>query len=240
MSFDDLSRTRIYHRGSVRPSTGRTMHPVNHIVTHIHGVSTVGQYFYAKGILISRCLKSLVPPAGAIEQRTPDRFRRTGVQIINDGFNRLAQISIRIFLLQAVLCNKPFRDRFLDRCAVILIADAKIPGPGIKSTRLKTIIRQLYKRMMLTNGNGIRSGRHRAYLSARIVARKGQRCFKFGILWKVHGCLAIQRRTTFIDAETPFVALLQTLANAMGITDYKIRSINKDCIFILSRNFKSP
>src|SRR5210317_2108330 len=102
MTLKYLSRSRVQYRRTVGPTPRRTMHPLNHVVAHVHRIGTVRQHFDAVGVLVASCLKRLCPPAGALEQRGPHRFRRTRIKIVDNRFDSLADLGLRIDFLQAM------------------------------------------------------------------------------------------------------------------------------------------
>ena len=105
----------------------------------------VGKDLYPERIFVSRRLESLIPPAGAIQQRAAYRLGSAGIQIIYNGLDRLAHLRVRVFLLQAMLGDKSFVNRLTNGRAVILVTDTKVTGSRIKLAGLKIVIRQFYQ-----------------------------------------------------------------------------------------------
>ena len=148
MTLDDLSGTRIGHRGTIGPATGGSVHPLDHIITNIEWVGSYGHFLNLKGIGIAGCFKGLVPPASSFDQGRFNGFRSTPVYIINDGLYRLASPCLRVLLFQPVPDDHTLPNVFLNGGSIIHKAAADVAATRIELAGLVIIIRQFDEGVM--------------------------------------------------------------------------------------------
>src|SRR5690606_38595650 len=145
VTLHDLAGSRIHDGRTVGPAAGGTMHPLDDVVTHIHGIGALRHQFDAECILITCRLERLVPPPCALEQGRANWLRRTPVQVIDDGFNRFADIGSGILLLQAMTPRIRDRERTADLRGVVVkpaaaIAKANEPGARVVGQRFVVVV----------------------------------------------------------------------------------------------------
>src|SRR6185369_3100950 len=104
-ALNDFSGTRIAQGRSVRPPAGRTMHPLDYVVTNVHRVRVFGHDFDTKSVTVAGGFKRLVPPARAFNQSRPHRLRRAPVDVVNNRIDWFTHRGRRIFLLQSMMID---------------------------------------------------------------------------------------------------------------------------------------
>ena len=66
VALDDLAGARIDDAAAVRPSAGRAMDPVDHVVADVHRVGVGGQHLDLERVAEAGRLERLVPPRRAL------------------------------------------------------------------------------------------------------------------------------------------------------------------------------
>ena len=116
------------------------MYPIDDIIAYVHGVGIFRKHIYLKSIDITCSLKSLIPPAGALQQGRADRLRGGRIQVINDRLYRFATRSRRVFFLEAVLAPVYYMHRYQTEAAAKLIGGLDyryaLRGDGQYTTKL--------------------------------------------------------------------------------------------------------
>ena len=158
--LDDLARARIRHAAAGTPAARRAVHPVDHVVADVHRVGAGRQDVHLERVRESSGVERLTPPARAVEQRLPHVLRRARVHVVLDGLHRVADDGTRICLLQAMAADVAHDHRIADRCAVVHVAQAAIPGARVIDARLVVGVRQLDQRDVLAQCHRVGRRRH--------------------------------------------------------------------------------
>ena len=234
--LDDFSRARIDYSRAIRPSARRAMHPLDHVVAQVHHVRAFRQQLHAKRIFVARGLKRLVPPARPLQQRRANRLRRAAVQVIHEGLHRVAHRRRGIFFLQPVPRHKPLHNRLADRRRVVHVLDAEEARARIVRPRLVARRRQLHKRMMLAQGDGLRRRRHLAHPRSRLVSREGERCFHFRIQREILCFWQVNRAARAVQPVRALLCASQSFGNVMRIAQEKLRRVHQRTVLFFRRH----
>src|SRR5260221_14555159 len=132
------------------------MHPLNYVVAHVHWIRAGRHQLDAKRISVTGGFEGLVPPARAFNQCRAHRLRRAAIDVIDDRLDGIAHRSRRILLLQPMMAEVVPGDGFADGRGKVHEANSRVPGARIVCARLETRRRQLDKRDVLSNSNGLR------------------------------------------------------------------------------------
>ena len=244
LPLDNFPRPRIDDAFAIRPAARRAMHPLNHVVAQIHRVRALRHHLDAKRIPVSCCLKRLLPPVRAFQQRRPNRLRRPAIEVIHDRLDGLAHRRARIFFLQAMPRRKPFYDRLADRRRIIHVRNPKKTRARIVRARLVSRRRQLHKRMMLAHRDRLRRRRHIFHPLAGMIARERQRRFDFSVQRKIFRPRQVKRTPLIVEPERPLLRARQNLRHVMCIAQEKLRRIHqhvrRGAAPIFRRRRKSP
>src|SRR5205085_1350474 len=158
------------------------VHPIDHVVAHIHRVGIRRQNLYLEGIAKAGSLKGLIPPGGAFYQRAANWFGSAAVHVVHDRPDGIRECRVWIFLLQAMSIDPALLDRFRKRRSEIVELDAKHPDTRVEPAWFVIVVRKLNQRMMLAHTQRLRGWSHLAQEAARIfVGGEGQNTFDLGI-----------------------------------------------------------
>src|SRR2546430_9215315 len=155
MAFNNLARAWIDYPSAIRPASRRAMNPLNHVVAEVHGIRAFGHQLDAKRALVAGGLKSLTPPTCPFEKHGTNGFRRTAIQVIHDGLNRLAARGRWIFLLQTMSCREALHDGLADRRGVVHVGNAKEARARGICARFVSGCRKLDEGVVLAHGDSL-------------------------------------------------------------------------------------
>ena len=217
------------------------MHPLNHVVTHIHRVGVGGHDFHAKSIFVARCLKCLVPPTGPFDQSRTDRFGRAAIDVVDDWFHGFADRCRRIFLLQAMMIDVVLDDGLADRRREIHVLNSEVAGARIVFARMKARTGQFDKRNVFAHGDGVSHRRNRTHQRPGFtVSDERQSRFNFRVLREIPGAGEIESTARGVQTKLALLHSLQRSGNSMHVAQIEIRGIDQGASALFRRDFKSP
>ena len=171
----DLAGARIGYGGARAPSACGAMHPVDHVVANVHGVSAIGEHVDLKCIAKSRGLECLVPPPRAFKQGILDVVGRARVHPISDGLDGLAHRGRGIFLFEAMPPDVALHHGLADRRAVVDEVRPEIAGTRIVVARLEAIAGEFDQRVVLAQRDRVRRGSYAGDGGGKQVAAEAAR-----------------------------------------------------------------
>ena len=110
LSLDDLASAGIDHSASVGPAARGAVNPLDDVVTNVHRIGVGREHDEPERVAESCGFERLIPPVTPFEQRGTDGFGSSGIEVVDDGLDRVADDRAGIFLDEAVTRDKAFVD----------------------------------------------------------------------------------------------------------------------------------
>ena len=136
------------------------MHPVDHAVADVHRVGAVGQHVHLEPVAEARRVERLRPPARALEQRLLHVFGRARVHVVLNRLHDVADVRVRIRLLETMAAQVADDHGIADGHAVVDVTQAAVARARIVDARLVVAVRQLDERRVLAQRDRVSRRRH--------------------------------------------------------------------------------
>ena len=174
------------------------MHPVDHVVAHVHRVGVVWQQLDAERVAEAGRLERLGPPHRALAQGRTHRLRRAGVDVVDDRLDRRRHGGVGLPLLEPMPRDVAAVHRLTQRRCVVLEGGAEEPDAGVEAARTVAVVRQPDQAVVLTERHRLAacSGRD---LTPRLVRREGQEHLDLGVVGERPGALEPQRAALGVE-----------------------------------------
>ena len=193
---NDLAGAHVNMALPHRPPSPGPVRPLDGGIANVHRVRTLRQVLDTHRVPEARLLKRRIPPQRPHARSRTDRLRNGAVKIKHNRLHRLADYSVRIFLLQTPAVHQVTRERPIVGLGKILKASAaeshsQILLPGFISGRGHG-----HKRMVLADAQGMRIGL--VQIALRIGSKRQER-FHFGVERKAAGVFEINYAAVFVQ-----------------------------------------
>ena len=155
LALDDFVGARVGDDVAVAPPPGVAVHPLDHVVAHVHRVGALGEELDPEGVPEAGRLERLVPPAGPLEDRGANRLRRAAVHVVHDRPDRLAHRRTRVLLLQPVPHDELPDQRRPELRGVVGVPDREEPPARVEGAGPVAGLGQRDERVPLPEGERV-------------------------------------------------------------------------------------
>jgi hypothetical protein len=175
---DDLPRAGVAHpvpRGGARV---RPVGQLDHRVAGVHGVCPFRQILHPEGVPEACRLQGLVPPQRPLPVGRPVRLGEGGIQVVDDGGDRLHQlppeVGRRVAGDQAPPIHQAHPVVLVEALAVVLDGGGRVGRAGVVRPHREGIIRKLNEGMVLLQRDGAAVRGPAPELHVGVVRSEGQ------------------------------------------------------------------
>ena len=241
VSFDDLPGARIGDRLARRPAARGAVNPVDDVVADVHRVGVGGKHLHLERIRKSGGFKRHRPPGGSFDQCTPDRLRRSVVDVVDDRLDRIRHCRARVLLLEAMTRNPASLERGGERRAVVRELDPEHADSRIELPRLVPGLRKRDERVVFADRHELRNRRHARDQRTRLsVSRERQQNVDFGVAGKCPGQLEGDRAARRVGPVRALVQVSQNSGDVTGVGQEKVRRVDENSPLSLGFDLESP
>ena len=244
-ALQDLACPRIGHGTAVGPPARRPVDPLDHVVADVERVGALRQQFHPERVHVPRRLEGLVPPARAVEQRRPDRFRRAPVEVVDDRFDRLAPLRPRVPFPQPVADDVARLERRIDRSRVVQVARRDVAGAGIGQARLVPRLGQRDEGVPQPHRHRLRRRGDLAHPPARAAAVRAQHerlhALELRVARERGDAGAMDRRPRGVQLVAALAAPLEPGRHAVRVAQHELGGVEqRRSVFVLGGDLESP
>ena len=229
VALQDLARPRVDHRCAVAPAARRPVDPLDHVDAHVQRVEGVGQDLDAVGVSPTGRLEGLGPPAGAVQQRAANGLRRPGIEVIDDGLDRVAHPARvgRSRAGQAVARDHALHHVLADGHSVVGVGEREVARGGREGARHVAVVGELDERVSHADGHSLRVGGYVTDVAAGLAARERQPGLQLGVLREALQHRRDRRAAAFVERERPLAGLPEPVGDAVRVADDEVGGVDQ-------------
>ena len=237
--LDDLPGTGIDEGRAHRRPALAAVHPLNHVVAGVERIHPLRHVFHPKGVHKARRLEHLVPPAGSLLEGRAVGLGHGRVQVIDDGLDRLAPVSLRI-LFDETMTNSIAHDvALVERSRIVVEGNGKKSDAGIESAGTKAVIGKGYERVVKPQREAARIGGVSFERFAGPIGHERERGLDFGVFWEGLGAGEMNATPVGIEPVATLICSTQHPDDVDHVAHEKRRRIDQDATRFLPPTHRS-